>query len=399
MKRSTRRVTFPHSASIVGLRVLCYNRGVPGTQTLKEAADLNLALNQREYQEKRTALQSFPYHIQMGADNRCNLRCGFCLAAAYREVGEVHIQDRKLAENPVVLFEKLVPYMPYWKYLSLTGPGESLLNPRLDEILCLVRKHSECVLVVTTNGVLINARLAEIFLEHRVEEISISMDSLTREIYEELRVNARFDQVIRAIDLLNDEKRRRKSPLPRLNLTPNFSRKNIHELPNFIRFARDNGIHVVQATPTQIYRRSWVQESLLHHPHLTRKMAEEAERLAADLGVKFVNGLKMVYASRPSRWKSLLGREEKVDFPIDPSTCLKPWSSIYVEPDGEVRPCCYASPILGNLLERDFPSIWNGDEAQSLRRSMIQKDPPALCRDCYEFNRHDPSIMIQIKEE
>ncbi|MFB3902077.1 MAG: radical SAM protein [Acidobacteriota bacterium] len=364
--------------------------------TLSEA---NRELNGQEYLAGKTELASYPYHIQIGADNRCNLRCGFCLAAAYREKGLIHIQDRRLPRNPVELFERLAPYMKYWKYLSLTGPGESLINPELERILSLVRKNSDCVVLITTSGVLINAKLAEVFIRERVDEISISIESLKKELYESLRVNARFEAVMDAIELLNQTKRKHGTDLPRLNLTPNFSRRNIEELPDFIRFAHEKGISAVQATPTQVYRRSWMKDSLLHFPRLARRTAQAAEALAAQLGVNFINELRMVYANRGRGVLGFLKEREPVDFPTDPSSCLKPWTSIYVEPDGRVRPCCYLSPVYGNLYEQSFEGIWNGPEAQTLRAALKEKEPPAACRNCYEFNRDDPSIMIQLDFE
>jgi len=363
------------------------------------AAEANRELNSQEYLAGKTQLASYPYHIQIGADNRCNLRCGFCLAAAYRERGLIHLQDQRLNRNPVELFERLTPYMKYWKYLSLTGPGESLINPELERILNLVRDNTDCVVLITTNGVLINPRLAEIFIRTRVDEVSISMESLNKELYESLRVNARFEAVMEAIDLLNETKRKHGTELPRLNLTPNFSRRNIEELPDFVRFAHEKGIFAVQATPTQVYRRSWMKDSLLHFPGLTRRSAQAAEALAAELGVNFINELRMVYANRGRGLLGFLKEREPIDFPTDPSSCLKPWTSIYVEPDGQVRPCCYLSPVYGNLYEKSFEQLWNGAEAQDLRASMKQQDPPSACRDCYEFNRDDPSIMIQLDFE
>ncbi len=168
--------------------------------------------------------------------------------------------------NPLELFQKLVPYMSYWKLLSLTGPGESLLNPKLSKIFDLVRKNSDCTLLMTTNGVLINERLAELFVDYQVDEVSISLDSLTKKIFEELRVNGRFERVIHGIDMLNEEKKRRNSDRLRINLTPTFMRRNISELPSFMPFARRKMISEVKASPAQIYRRSWVDESLLHCP-------------------------------------------------------------------------------------------------------------------------------------
>lgn len=360
------------------------------------SAEENMQLNHREYQQNRVVLESFPYHIQIGADNRCNLKCGFCLAAADREKGLLHIQDRKLERNPIQIFQLLAPYMRYWKYLSLTGPGESLLNPKLRQILQLIRLHSDCTLVITTNGVLIDEVMADMFVECRVDEISISLDSLRKEVYEELRVNARLEDALAGIDRLVQARQAKASDIPRVNLTPNFMTVNIEELPNFVDFAAQKGIHAVQATPTQIYRRSWVDRSLLHHPELTRRMARQAEQKAQQTGVHFSNGLKMVYQGRKGGRLPWRRRSEVAEFPTDPSECQKPWASLYIEPDGEVRPCCYQSPIYGNIFEAGFEALWNGPQAIQLRQEMVDGAPPQPCRECYEYNRHDPSIMIQV---
>jgi len=362
----------------------------------RKLAEKNRDKNLGEYAERRTILDSFPFEVQIGADNRCNLRCGFCLADAYREKGMLHIQDRKISRNPLDIFKAIVPYMPYWKFLSLTGPGESLINPKLDQILRLVRDHSSCSIMVTTNGMLINQRLAAVFHNFKVDEISISLDSLDKETFETLRVNAKLEKVIAAIDLLNQGKGKSGSDVPKINLTPTFFRQNIHELPRFIDFALQRQINVVQASPGQVYRQSWVQESLLHFPELTRRLARRTERRAERLGVKFINNLRMVYINRGSRWLRLFRGSELLDFPTDPSTCLKPWTSIFIEPDGEVRPCCYPSPVFGNIYTQDFRDIWNSEEAQSLRQGMITGNPPKLCKNCYEFNRHKPEIMISL---
>ncbi|MBI4444457.1 MAG: radical SAM protein [Acidobacteria bacterium] len=364
--------------------------------SIAELTEANLLRNQQEYSERKIQLESLPYLIQIGADNRCNLRCGFCLAEAYREAGWLHLQDRKLDRNPLEIFQRLVPFMPYWKFLSLTGPGESLLNPRLPEILALVRQNSGCAIAVTTNGVLINSRLARILIEHHVDEISISLDSIRKDTYEQLRVNAEFEKAIGAIEVLNQEKQKAETDFPRINLMPTFMRKNIEELPDFIDFAVKYRIHLIHASPVQIYRRDWVEESLLRFPDLTRRIAQQAEKRAIRLGVRFINNLRMVYVNRGKKLGRLLRKKEVLDFPTDPSTCLKPWNSIFIEPDGEVRPCCYPSPVYGNIYETGFLSLWNGEAAQSLRRSMIAKDLPKACAKCYEFNRHNPQVMIQL---
>ena len=41
----------------------------------KDLADQNQKLNGGERSEGRSVLNSLPYQVQIGADNRCNLRC------------------------------------------------------------------------------------------------------------------------------------------------------------------------------------------------------------------------------------------------------------------------------------------------------------------------------------
>jgi radical SAM protein with 4Fe4S-binding SPASM domain len=356
----------------------------------------NQERNNQEYAERKALLSSFPYEVQIGADNRCNLRCGFCLAEAYRKKGRLHLQDQKMERNPLQIFQALTTHMRYWKFLSLTGPGESLLNPKLDQILQLVRDHSGCFISITTNGVLINERLVRTFLNSQVEELSISLDSLDKEVFEELRVNAKLEKVLRGIQILKEEKSKVRSDLPRVNLVPTFFKKNIRELPNFIRFAARHDVQAVQASPGQVYRKSWISESLLHFPDLTRRMALKSGRQAERLGIRFINNLGPVYLNRGNRLLAFFRRREKLEYPTDPSTCRKPWSSIYIEPDGEVRPCCYQSPVYGNIYKQSLSELLNGENAQSLRRSMAQGNPPNACKNCYEFNRHVPEIMISL---
>ena len=125
-------------------------------------------------------------------------------------------------------------------------------------------------------------------------------------------------------------------------------------------------------------------------------MALKARTRAEQFGIRFINNLRPVYLNRGNRLLKFFRRREKLDFSTDPSTCRKPWSSVYIEPDGEVRPCCYQSPIYGNTYEQSFDEIWNGENAQSLRRSMAEGQPPSACKNCYEFNKHKPEIMISL---
>jgi radical SAM protein with 4Fe4S-binding SPASM domain len=297
------------------------------------------------------------------------------------------------------LFERLIPHMGHWQRLCLSAASDCVSDADLERILLVVRDHSDCTVNISTCGILINPELAEVCVREGVDEVSICLDSLEKERYEAWHVNARFDAVLEGIDCLVQAKHNHGSTLPRLNLASSFSRRNIDELADLIKFAHEKGFSTVQATPTQVCRRSWVKDSLLYFPALTRKTVQTAETLAAQLGISFINDLRMVYVNRGRGPLSFLKQREPVDFPTDPSLCAKPWTSVYIEPDGRLRPCRYLGPVYGSLHQKSFTELWNGAEARSLRSWMKEKDPPSVCRDCYEFNRDNPAIMIPLDLE
>jgi radical SAM protein with 4Fe4S-binding SPASM domain len=58
--------------------------------------------------------------------------------------------------------------------------------------------------------------------------------------------------------------------------------------------------------------------------------------------------------------------------------CPYPWFSFVIASSGDVVACCRdleRKTVLGNLFERDFDDIWNGEEARALRRDLVEKHP------------------------
>jgi radical SAM protein with 4Fe4S-binding SPASM domain len=66
--------------------------------------------------------------------------------------------------------------------------------------------------------------------------------------------------------------------------------------------------------------------------------------------------------------------------------CGIPWELAFVDKDGLVFPCCYASALradtLGNLREEGFVDIWQGDRYQHFRQRLVEGDLPDCCRGC-----------------
>lgn len=69
------------------------------------------------------------------------------------------------------------------------------------------------------------------------------------------------------------------------------------------------------------------------------------------------------------------------------SPCIVPWEQFYIVPSGEVKRCC-ANPLdthipLGNVNTNSISEIWNGQEFQKYRKSMIfGRQNVESCRQC-----------------
>lgn len=69
--------------------------------------------------------------------------------------------------------------------------------------------------------------------------------------------------------------------------------------------------------------------------------------------------------------------------------CIYPWVHMYVEPSGNVGPCCGANGScqdtkLGNTHKNTLSEIWNNQPMRDLRLRMINNQPSDGCDRCYE---------------
>ena len=70
---------------------------------------------------------------------------------------------------------------------------------------------------------------------------------------------------------------------------------------------------------------------------------------------------------------------------INKSKCSWPWHGTSISWNGDVHPCChdyYDDHMLGNIFEKSFTDIWNGDELQRFRQRLLDGDDIPMCREC-----------------
>lgn len=253
----------------------------------------NKAAVTAEIAARKTEVATWPFEIQFSPEHRCNLRCIQCGSTINRNHGIVPLMDRKLPVRAYERFRKLDAALPSLEWLSLTGSGEPLISPDLPAILAHART-SGCAIAFNTNGTLWTQERADMVVDLGVDEIRFSIDGATRETFERIRVNAKFDKVCDAVRMLVATKARKGAKRPRVTFSSNLMRMSIEELPAIVDLAAALGAETVYANNTIIYESAMEQEALVHHGELTKRMVQAALTRAAELGIGFVNNLAEV---------------------------------------------------------------------------------------------------------
>lgn len=64
--------------------------------------------------------------------------------------------------------------------------------------------------------------------------------------------------------------------------------------------------------------------------------------------------------------------------------CRHPWTSMDLQPDGDVQICCYLpKKIVGNVKHHGVKGVWNGEKFQDFRKEMSLKGAKAVCPKCH----------------
>src|ERR1700727_587157 len=93
----------------------------------RDARTENVALNHREFAERRVELRSTPRLVVLGTHNACNAKCIFCLESRYSRL------DLQLYKD--CLRAKMGNYIKNAEKVTFTGGGEILGIPGIEEFL------------------------------------------------------------------------------------------------------------------------------------------------------------------------------------------------------------------------------------------------------------------------
>jgi len=327
-------------------------------------------------------VEGLPSQLYIEVTNYCNSVCTSC-PLTYDHFSPIepknHLSwdDFRCIVDPFTTLERVV----------LHGIGEPLLNKELPRFVAHLKQRGAEVLF-NTNAILLDQKRGDALSEAGLDEIRVSIDATTPELYTQLRGVDKLPQVI---DNLKAFVRRHGGLVrPRVSLWMVAMQSNLHQLTDFVRLGAEIGVTEVYLQ-RMVYLGSgipigesatMVEEQSLYatlEEHQARSIIE-CEALAADLGLIF----RASGATTPFESISVKG-----DHPWQ--GCLRPWILMYITANGTALPCCispfaaqeYQSIILGNVFQNPLEEIWNADRYRELRAAVLSEAPdPWPCQYC-----------------
>jgi radical SAM protein with 4Fe4S-binding SPASM domain len=290
----------------------------------------------------RIFLKYPPLFYSIEATNVCNYRCKYC------PQGNPDGQRFKKGQMSTVLFESILKQINQLRPVSqiyLTGNGEPLMHPALEEFITISNKYG-FVPSFSSNGSLFSQERIKSLLGSGNFFLTVDF-SPSKEIYETYRSGGHWDTVYTNLKNLLVSKRKLQRDHPKMEI-------------------RDMSTIAIGSQEKR------------------ERSFSDLKSLFKDFPVERFSQLKV------HRWVG------NIDEGIVPSQvkgnkyrlCTHPWSLFVVTWNGEVLPCCRdfgSEYVIGKIDGQDgIPNIWNDERIMALREALVAKRPERIniCRNC-----------------
>lgn len=285
-----------------------------------------------------------PFLVALNLTRRCNLRCAHCyLDAGARDVGA----PGELATAEVLDLLDRIVLLSDETMIVLTG-GEPLLRPDL-ETIARYATDLELMVVIGTNGTLLDGRRVAALQAAGVRAVGISLDSLDPVYHDRFRgLPGAWRATLAGIDAC-----RRAGLMFQIHFT--VTDDNCGELDDMIAFARDAGAAVLNVFFVVCTGRGRALSNISagRYEAVLRRLAEAA-RSETD----------MIVRARCAPHFKRLAREMNPPLPItladgyEAGGCLAGTRYCRVTPEGDLTPCPYIEVSAGSVRETDFALLW-----------------------------------------
>ena len=314
----------------------------------------------------------------------CNLKCTHCyLPAGFVDTSELangnfqlsdiqashgHARDAELSQSQCFrVIDEIAEINPHI-LLILTG-GEPLLRPDILEI-SKYASDTGFLVVMGTNGVLLNDDVVEKMQQHGVTGAGVSLDSIQPTNHDKFRgMEGAWKATMNGVEAL---KRAQMDFLVQTSVT----QWNYEEIPKIVEFAYKLGAKVLNLYFLVRTGRGKTVMDLT--PTQYEKMLETMFELQAAYTGKMLIAAKCA----PHYKRVIYGQQSDSDFLQGYPSGTCPCGIYYcrITPEGELTPCPYLPVSVGNLKDESFVKLWNESKTfQDLRNRNLLEGKCGAC--------------------
>jgi radical SAM protein with 4Fe4S-binding SPASM domain len=317
---------------------------------------VNLVLLGLSYCISRWFKKSFhyglPYHVSFEPTTACNLGCPECpsgLKQFTRATGKLSLEHHE---------RWLKSMAPHLIYVTYYFQGEPFLHPQFLALVSEAKKY-RLFTATSTNAHFIDERNAAAVVQSGLDQLIISVDGVTQEVYEQYRVQGNLEKVWTATKALVEAKKRLKSSTPQLIFQCLAVKPNEAQIPDIFLKAKEFGVDEVRIKSAQLY--------------------------------DFENGHPLMPDNDDYR-RYRLGKNGKFSLKNPGGNrCWRMWTGCVITWDGKIVPCCFdkdALHSLGSLQAEDFKEVWSSDSYRQFRNSILtNRSQIDICQNCSEGSK------------
>ena len=279
---------------------------------------------------KEKKVGEYPPCLQIEPTSMCNFRCVMCYQSDKSFSNKSH---GYMSNMSLDLYKKIIDEVQgKVEAITLASRGEPTLNKDFAKMLEYSNKKF-LALKINTNASMLNEKLIHSILSTDIQSIVFSVDAADKETYEKIRVNGKFEKIIKNLELFSKIRRE------------HYSKSK----------------HIVKMSGVKISSDQSIN-----------KMEEKFKKLA-DV-IAFVNY---------TPWESAYDNEiNDLDHP-----CEELWTRMFVWADGKVNPCDYDYKSLlskWNAKNQSVKEIWNSKDYNYLRNQHLHSQRKNIepCKRC-----------------
>lgn len=286
-------------------------------------------------------------YIMIEPTNFCNLKCLFCTQ---------DISKRPRGIMTAEMFGKILPLLPKsLNEIQLHLAGESLLNKDLPLIIQYLKARGFKKVALSSNGTL-PFEFYENIIRAGLDELIISLDGATKEIYDQYQRGGDFNKVSdNIIKMANMDQRK-------TNLVIQFvvMKHNEHQIEDMKSLAKNHGADAL-----------WFKSASLN--------ISSSEILEKNITENARN-----FLPKNQKYSRYVFQGDKIKVKDKPITC--PWVfRAAILWNGDVAVCCAdfeGQAVIGNILEEgSFKKIWKSKKYHEFRKKILKRKLD-ICRNC-----------------